>query len=169
MKCWETKCLIGGGDILNLSNTNSENYGPQFNEYVLEQWKTCAEMANSNSERRLTSNNIFIAINAAIIALTSFTPDYKSIIMSLVGILVSVIWISSIKSYKELNRVKYQIINELEESLPTSPYKYEWYLINKEGKYKRFTQLENNLPCIFIFLYILCILAQVFHLIYSVK
>jgi hypothetical protein len=150
---------------LDLLNHDSEKYGSEFNEHILEQWKACVEMANSNSERRLTSNNIFIVINAAIIALTSFAPDYKSIVMSLVGIVVSAIWINSIKSYKELNRVKYQIINELEGNLPASPYKYEWYLINKEGKYKRFTILENILPCIFIVLYILCIIAQIFHLI----
>lgn len=150
---------------MDLFNNSSKKYGSEFNEHILEQWKTCVEMANCNSERRLTSNNIFIAINAAIIALTSFTPDCKSIVMSIVGIVVSIIWIYSIGSYKELNRVKYQIINELERILPASPYKYEWYLINKEGKYKRFTKLENILPCIFIILYALCIITQIFHLI----
>ena len=88
---------------MDLLSNDSEKYGSEFNEHILEQWKVCVEMANSNSERRLTSNNIFIAINAAIIALTSFAPDYKSIVMSLVGIIVSTIWINSIKSYKELN------------------------------------------------------------------
>ena len=149
---------------MDLLNKDSEVYGPELNEHILKQWKTCVEMANSNSKRRLISNNIFIAINAAIIALTSFTPDYKSIIMSLIGILVCIIWINSIKSYKELNKVKYQIINELEFFLPALPYNYEWYLINRERKYKRFTWLENILPCIFIVLYTLCFIIQVFHI-----
>jgi len=128
---------------LNLVNIKKDEYGDQFNDHILEQWKTCAEMANCNSERRINSNNIYIAINAAIIALTSFSLDYKSIVMSIVGIIVSILWQSTIKSYKELNRVKYRIINEIEKMLPISPYEYEWKLINEEGKYKRFTYLEG--------------------------
>lgn len=154
---------------MNLVNIKKDEYGDQFNDHILEQWKTCAEMANCNSERRINSNNIYIAINAAIIALTSFSLDYKSIVMSIVGIIVSILWQSTIKSYKELNRVKYRIINEIEKMLPISPYEYEWKLINEEGKYKRFTYLETFLPWIFIFLYSLCILAQLKYLICSLK
>ncbi len=154
---------------MNLVNIKKDEYGDQFNDHILEQWKTCAEMANCNSERRINSNNIYIAINAAIIALTSFSLDYKSIVMSIVGIIVSILWQSTIKSYKELNRVKYRIINEIEKMLPISPYEYEWKLINEEGKYKRFTYLETFLPWIFIFLYSLCILAQLKYFICSLK
>jgi len=154
---------------LNLVNIKKDEYGDQFNDHILEQWKTCAEMANCNSERRINSNNIYIAINAAIIALTSFSLDYKSIVMSIVGIIVSILWQSTIKSYKELNRVKYRIINKIEKMLPISPYEYEWKLINEEGKYKRFTYLETFLPWIFIFLYSLCILAQLKYFICSLK
>ena len=154
---------------MNLVNIKKDEYGDQFNDHILEQWKTCAEMANCNSERRINSNNIYIAINAAIIALTSFSLDYKSIVMSIVGIIVSILWQSTIKSYKELNRVKYRIINKIEKMLPISPYEYEWKLINEEGKYKRFTYLETFLPWIFIFLYSLCILAQLKYFICSLK
>ncbi|BAK56535.1 hypothetical protein SFBM_0763 [Candidatus Arthromitus sp. SFB-mouse-Japan] len=156
---------------MNLVNIKKDEYGDQFNDHILEQWKTCAEMANCNSERRINSNNIYIAINAAIIALTSFSfsLDYKSIVMSIVGIIVSILWQSTIKSYKELNRVKYRIINEIEKMLPISPHEYEWKLINEEDKYKRFTYLETFLPWIFIFLYSSCILAQLKYLICSLK
>ena len=140
---------------MNLINIDKVEYGGQFNEHILEQWKTCTEMANYNSERRINSNNIYIAINAAIIAFTTFSLDYKSIIMSVVGIIVSILWRNTIKSYKELNKVKYRIINEMEKMLPLSPFEYEWKLINEEGKYKRFTHLEACLPCIFIVFYIL--------------
>ena len=37
-------------------------------EIILAQWQTCVEMANSVSQRRDTTNNVFITINLAIVA-----------------------------------------------------------------------------------------------------
>ncbi len=161
--------ILKRGDCLNLINTKEVEYGSQYNEHILEQWKICTEMANCNSERRINSNNIYIAINAAIIAFTTFSLDYKSIIMSIVGIIVSILWWNTIKSYKELNKVKYKIINEIEKMLPLSPFEYEWKIINEEGKYKRFTHLETFLPWIFIVLYSLCIFTQFIYFVCSFK
>lgn len=41
-------------------------------ENLLAQWQTCVEMANSVSERRDTMNNLFVTLNIAIIAATTF-------------------------------------------------------------------------------------------------
>jgi len=101
-----------------IENLKSEEYGEQYKDHLLEQWKTCVEMANCNSERRISTNNVYITVNAAIIALISFTFDYKSILLSMVGAIVSILWLNSIISYKKLNSVKYQIINEIEKSCP---------------------------------------------------
>lgn len=98
---------------MEIENLKSEEYGEQYKDHLLEQWKTCVEMANSNSERRISTNNVYITVNAAIIALISFTFDYKSILLSIVGAIVSILWLNSIISYKKLNSVKYQIINEI--------------------------------------------------------
>lgn len=84
---------------------SKEEYGETYDAVVLEQWKTCVEMANSNTEKRTNSNNIFITINAALLAITSFSLDYKSIILSIVGIAVCVVWLYSIEDYKRLSSV----------------------------------------------------------------
>jgi hypothetical protein len=68
-----------------IENLKSEEYGEQYKDHLLEQWKTCVEMANCNSERRISTNNVYITVNAAIIALISFTFDYKSILLSKVA------------------------------------------------------------------------------------
>lgn len=153
--------IFRGGKTVEIENLKSEEYGEQYKEHLLEQWKTCVEMANSNSERRISTNNVYITVNAAIIALISFTFDYKSILLSIVGAIVSILWLNSIISYKKLNSVKYQIINEIEKKLPISPYAYEWSLLGDNKKYRRFTHLERNLPWLFIILYIICIFWQV--------
>lgn len=86
---------------MQLESVSREDYGADYDSVVLEQWKTCVEMANSNTEKRTNSNNIFITINAALLAVVSFSMEYKSIVLSVVGIAVCVVWLYSIESYKK--------------------------------------------------------------------
>lgn len=65
-------------------------FGDAYESVVLEQWKTCVEMANYNSEKRNNSNNIFMTINVAILAVLSFSIEYKSLIFKLASRLLSV-------------------------------------------------------------------------------
>jgi len=141
-----------------LKSNSREVYGEDYNSIILEQWKTCVDMANANTEKRTNSNNIFITINAALLAVISFSMDYKSIVLSIVGIAVSVIWLYSIESYKKLSSVKYHIVNEIENLLPLKPYTYEWDILKKENKYVGLTKIEKILPWLFIVLYTISIL-----------
>lgn len=152
---------------MELENVSKEEYGDLYNEHLLEQWKICVEMANCNSERRISTNNVYISINAAIIAVISFALDYKSILLSVAGTIVCVLWLNSINSYKSLSGVKYKIINEIEKKLPISPYGHEWSLLCDNKKYKRFTNIERTLPWIFIVIFALCALWQIITSIYS--
>lgn len=138
---------------MELESVSREDYGGEYDTVVLEQWKTCVEMANSNTEKRTNSNNIFITINAALLAVVSFSLDYKSIILSVVGIAVCVVWLYSIESYKKLSSVKYHIVNEIEQRLPLKPFAYEWEKLNVEKKYLGLTKIEKILPWLFILLY----------------
>ena len=65
----------------------------------------------------------------------SFSLDYKSIILSVVGIAVCIVWLYSIENYKKLSSVKYHIVNEIEDRLPLAPFSYEWEKLNNEKKY----------------------------------
>ena len=69
---------------MELKSISREDYGAKYDDAVLEQWKTCVEMANCNTEKRTTTNNIFITINAALLAVVSFSLEYKSIALSIV-------------------------------------------------------------------------------------
>lgn len=146
---------------MELESVSRKNYGVEHDTVVLEQWKTCVEMANSNTEKRTNSNNIFITINAALLAVVSFSLEYKSIILSVVGIAVCVVWLYSIESYKKLSSVKYHIVNEIEQSLPLKPFTYEWDKLNGEKKYFGLTRIEKILPGLFILLYGISILLPV--------
>ena len=143
---------------MTLESVSKEVYVDNYDSVLLEQWKTCVEMANSNTEKRTNSNNIFITINAALLAVVSFSLDYKSIILSVVGIAVCIVWLYSIENYKKLSSVKYHIVNEIEDRLPLAPFSYEWEKLNNEKKYIGLTRIEKVLPWLFAFLYVISIL-----------
>lgn len=143
---------------MDLESVKRESYHGDYDATILEQWKTCVEMANSTSEKRNNSNSIFITINAALFAVISFTLDYKSILLSAVGIVVCVLWQKSIKSYKQLSSKKYHIINEIEKRLPLAPFAYEWDKLKNEDQYKGLISFERVLPKIFIVVYIISII-----------
>lgn len=143
---------------MGLLSMKSDVYSGDYNTAVLEQWKTCVEMANSTTEKRNNSNSIFITVNSALFAVYTFSSDFKGIPISIVGIAVCILWLLSIKSYKQLSSVKYHIINEIEKQLPLAPFDYEWEKLKSESHYKGLITFERILPWIFIAVYIITIL-----------
>lgn len=136
-----------------MENTNEDK------ELLLNQWQTCVDMANSVSQRRDNMNNIFITLNLAIIAAISITWDIKSLFILIVGITICILWILIIQNYKLLNTAKFNVINSIEEKLPSSPFKDEWQFLKNSKKYMDSTTLERILPITFIILYIVAIIA----------
>ena len=123
-------------------------------ELLLAQWQTCVEMANSISQRRDTMNNIFVTLNLAIMAAVSIVWNIKSILILVAGVVVCVLWLLFIRNYKQLNAVKFEIINKMENDLPYQPYSKEWEKLKTNKKYMDGTKLEKFLPIMFIILYI---------------
>ena len=148
-----------------LESCDKKDYGEGYDTAVLEQWKTCVEMANSNTEKRNNANNLFITINSALFAVITFAWDYKSILLSIIGIVVCVLWLSSIRSYKQLSSVKYDIVNEIEKKLPLAPFTYEWEKLKLEHNYVGLTRIENVLPWLFLVLYTVAIIYPILKLI----
>ena len=56
-----------------LESVKKEEYGDAYDSAVLEQWKTCAELANAITEKRNSANMTFITLNTAILAVNSFS------------------------------------------------------------------------------------------------
>ena len=67
------------------------------------------------------------------------------------GIPVSLLWYLIIKSHAGLNRIKFKVIHELEQQLPTEMYKHEWRLAEEGlGKaYRAVTTIERWMPILF--------------------
>ena len=145
---------------LQICEQNIENQ-KETDQLVVEQWKTCVEMANSNSEKRSNTNSIFITINTALIAILPFSLGTKGVVLSAVGIVICILWIRTINNYKKLSSVKYSIINEIEKQLPIAPFSAEWNRLKNEENYTDLTKTERVLPVVFIILFFLSILIPV--------
>ena len=128
-------------------------------ELLLNQWQTCVDMANSVSQRRDNVNNIFITLNLAIMAAVSITWDIKSLFILIAGITICILWMLNIRNYKLLNTAKFNVINSIEEKLPSAPFKDEWQFLKNSKKYMDSTTLERILPITFIILYIATVIA----------
>ena len=116
-------------------------------------------MANSVSQRRDNMNNIFITLNLAIMAAVSITWDIKSLFILIAGITICILWMLNIRNYKLLNTAKFNVINSIEEKLPSAPFKDEWQFLKNSKKYMDSTTLERILPITFIILYIASVIA----------
>lgn len=114
-------------------------------------------MADNISERRINSNNFFLTLNSVILGFSVMFKNDKEILVSAIGIFITLVWIQTINNYKRLNSYKFKVINKLEEELPSKPYNYEWHIMgrgNDKLKYKRLTDIEKLTPTVFGAIYV---------------
>ena len=137
-----------------------DSYGGSFSADLLEQYKLYVQSAENVSARRVVSNRHMLTLSAAIVALygllyANFDLGWNALMIPVIGMAVSVVWEEFIKSYANMNRVKFKIIHELEEHLPAAVYKYEWRLA-QEGRgeiYQEVTKIESSVPWLFVVLH----------------
>ena len=134
-------------------------YGETFTTDLLEQYKLYVQSAEHVSARRLASSRLLLALNAGLAALYGIRPEgFESgwaLSVPVLGIVVSHLWSRIIRSHRELNRVKFALIHELEQHLPAAPYTCEWRLAEQgRGRsYRAVTDIERWLPWTFLVLH----------------
>jgi hypothetical protein len=133
----------------------NKNYGADFQKHLLEQYKLYVETSLDVTSKRLESNKFYLTLNSIIFGTASYLTIVNQhvviILLSTVGLIVSVIWIQSIASYKELNTAKFKVIHELEQYMPACLFKCEQK--HYSGKRKGFASTEKWCPTVFIVLY----------------
>ncbi len=141
-------------------------YGETFTADLLEQYKLYVQSAER--ARRLASSRLLLALNAGLAALYGIQPEgfgqsWWAVAVPILGIAVSLLWSRIIRSYKELNHIKFELIHEIERHFPAAPYTCEWRLA-KQGRgrsYRAVTHIERWLPRTFIALHVISGIALV--------
>ena len=149
---------------LALFRSGSESYGQSFGTHVLEQYKLYVQSAENVSSRRIATIRYMLTISAALVAVygvqsATFGQGLWLLPIPAVGVASALAWYQLIVSYKNLNDLKFDIIAEFEEHLPTAPFTYEW--AQHSGRYKPVTGLERLLPAGFIALHVLFVVMIV--------
>ncbi len=153
-----------------LFKLGQDEYGSDYRNHYLEQYKIYVEMADKISARRQSANSFFLSMNTAIIAIIGYVQLGTKVgekadlywFVSLAGIILCYSWFQLIRSYKDLNTGKFKVIHYIEERLPLSPYDAEWQALGNGGNpklYHPFTKIEMKIPWIFLFLH-LSVLVQ---------
>ena len=144
-----------------LVQQNEEVYGDSFRSDLVEQYKLYVQSAENVSARRVASNRYLLTLNAALVALyglqsANFGQGYWTLLLPVMGIPVSLLWYLIINSHADLNRIKFKVIHELEQHLPTEMYKHEWRLAEEgRGKtYRAVTTIERWMPILFAVLHV---------------
>mgnify|MGYP000927093676 CR=1 FL=1 len=135
-----------------------------YDSILFEQYKLYVSSAEHISDRRSQANTFFISANIAIFTIATWFgsfSDKKGWLICVVGIVISIAWFATLRSYKHLNSCKYHIINRIEEKLPLAMYECEWEkLKSKTGlqKHLPFSFIEAAMPCVFAGLYLLILI-----------
>lgn len=140
-------------DSSDLENKNKELY---YN-LLMEQYKIMIDSSESLIDRRQSMSNLYTGICTTLVTLlgSSFALNNKygtSITFILVGIVVAMLsltWISQLKTYNKTNYGKYEVINAIEAKLPADMFNNE-YMFNKSKKIKSYSERESLLPKMFI-------------------
>jgi len=134
--------------------TKPEDYGPGYEQHLLAQYQTYIEMAERIGVRRNTTNTFFLTTNVGIISAAGIIEGVAGSAagLGIAGFLLSVTWWLLVRSYRQLARGKFIVINTLETRLPAAPYTAERKILH-EGKrmlvFLPLTHIETWIPLIF--------------------
>jgi len=137
---------------------------------LVEQYKLVVELWDRIRARRQQSNTFYLSINSALlVAMTAITKETTAspklpLLLSLVGLLICVLWLTTIVNYKSLTDRKYEIIVRLERVLPSAPFSAESLSEHGSPIQRHFTWAERGVASAFWFLYAVLLALKALHL-----
>lgn len=139
-----------------------------------ELYKLAIEMADRISARRGLANSFFLTVNTGVMVLLG--SQHVRWYPAAAGIAICVTWWALLKSYRDLNKAKFEIILAMEARLPARLYGDEWDILRKDAvrfalrpaalrpwlaKYRELGYVERLVPWIFVLIYIAAIIQGV--------
>lgn len=135
---------------------------------LFEQYKLYLELTDKTTERRLQTNRFYITIISFLFAILGFKSTLLCsfckiipLLIPILGIILSFNWLEKIKTFKNLMKIKFELIIQLEEKLNLELYKLEKQELEKT-KNKLFSDIESNLPKITAIIFGAVLLSSVF-------
>jgi hypothetical protein len=125
------------------------------------------DMADRVSARRGQANQFYLSIETLLLGVPAFFgltdvdgtgPDpLRSTVLATVGVIVSMTWWLQLRSYRQLNRAKFQVILAIErEHFQIRPFCDEWESLQNDrikgwrGRYAELGTVERTVPLVFL-------------------
>lgn len=131
------------------------------NHELIEIYRIHVELADRVSQRREGANKLYVSLLSAIAVLIGVLARFSNgdlsqeillPFMGVMGLVISMSWWIVIRSYRQLNSGKFDMLHEIEEKLQYQPFKREWHFLG-EGRnlkiYSKLTTVESILPASF--------------------
>jgi hypothetical protein len=153
---------------------------PDDEQQKVDLYKLMVEMADRVSARRGAANGFFLTLHTALAAVIAALPlpetGFRPVVLGVTGLLLAFAWWVLLRRYRVLNAAKYDVIQEMEECLPSQPYRREWALLTTRPKwselkgkekwgwrpgYRGLTAAEQFVPLAFALLYVVALVSEV--------
>lgn len=135
---------------------------------TMELYKLMVSSSENLVSRRQAVNTFFLTINSAILTTGGLLVSNQTsielrsigiIVLGITGAILALAWKSLIKSFGQLNKGKFAVINRIEQIFPAAIYVAEWKALD-EGrdpkKYRSFSSREVWAPWTFFGIYCIC-------------
>jgi hypothetical protein len=140
-----------------------DSYGGDYYGHLMEEYKLYVEMTDRMSARRIQASQFYISLLSALFGVIAILVEKKMVpgseslfllLGSLLGLSLCFIWYVNINSYKQLNSLKFKVIEEMELHLPFPCYAKEWQIEKKTNHYQRLSKVEKYIPLSIALLYL---------------
>lgn len=129
---------------------------------VLELYKVAVEMADRISARRGQANQFYLSLQSLLLGAPAiFGQDLaqrpvEAAALCVAGLSISLVWYLQLRSYRQLNRAKFVVINAIEAAhFEVHPFTDEWMELKKDpvsrwrGRYAELGTVERLVPVVF--------------------
>jgi hypothetical protein len=132
---------------------------------VLELYKMSVEMADRVSARRGQANQFYLTLQSSLLGIPAAfgliggdeLDPLTATLLAVVGGMTSVTWWLQLRSYRDLNRAKFDVINQIENKYFTvRPFSDEWASLKKDpvprwrARYAELGMVERIVPVVFL-------------------
>lgn len=134
---------------------------------MVDLYKLAVEMADRVSARRGQANQFYLTLQSALLGVPAIFGSFgdeefdplRAMLLAIIGAITSITWWLQLRSYRDLNRAKFDVINRIEQDhLPLQPFNDEWMSLKKDplpkwrGRYAELGTVERVVPVAFFLL-----------------
>jgi hypothetical protein len=131
-------------------------------------YTTAVEMADRVSARRGSANQFYLSIETLLLGVPTFfgfgawgtdsSDAPRATLLAGLGVVVSAAWWLQLRSYRQLNKAKFDVIGQIEKThFSIHPFSDEWKILKKDDDVKRWQDryaelgtIERVVPLIFL-------------------